>query len=161
MLAEIIHYQSKRRNAPFVVFHPSSFSEDLFENELFGHIKGAYTDALFDTKGFAGQAEGGTLYIDEIGESSLNMQAKLLRFIQSKRYQKVGASFEGKADIRFIVSSKHDLRDLVAQGKMREDLYHRLMVIPIYLPPLRDRVEDIALFANDIIQKWILLWLNH
>ncbi|OUS11957.1 sigma-54-dependent Fis family transcriptional regulator [Gammaproteobacteria bacterium 53_120_T64] len=145
--AEAIHHQGSRANKPFVALNCGAIPHDLMESEIFGHVKGAFTGAVSDRKGAAAHAEGGTLFLDEICEMSLDLQTKLLRFIQNSSFQKVGSSVEEKADLRFICATNKDPLEAVAAGKFREDLYYRLHVVPLHLPPLGERGDDIIEIA--------------
>ncbi|MEZ8141094.1 sigma-54-dependent Fis family transcriptional regulator [Enterovibrio norvegicus FF-454] len=149
--AEAIHHQSPRTNAPFIALNCGAIPHDLMESEIFGHIKGAFTGASNDRKGAASQAEGGTLFLDEICEMDLELQKKLLRFIQTGRFQKVGASKEESADIRFLCATNRDPLQEVSAGRFREDLYYRLHVVPLAMPPLRERGDDILSIATSFL----------
>ncbi len=148
VLARLIHSWSARAAKPFGVVSCPSLSAELLESELFGHVRGAFTGALRDHPGRIAANDGGTLFLDEIGDLPLQVQPKLLRFLQEKEYERVGESVTRKADIRILSASNLDLEALVAAGKFREDLFYRLNVFQIELPPLRDRVEDIPLLAH-------------
>ena len=141
-IAEKIHRYSGRKGK-FVVVHTPSINENLFESEIFGHRKGAFTDAKYDKKGLAEEAKNGTLFFDEISEIPLTFQTKLLRFIETKRYRPLGESSEREADVRILTATNRDLIKSIEEGKFREDLYFRLHVLEIDIPPLRQRVEDI------------------
>ncbi len=153
LMARAIHYNSPRAAAPFVVVDCASLPETLMEAELFGRAKGAYTGADKEAAGLVARAHGGSLFLDEIGELPLEMQQKLLRVLQEKRFRPVGASQEQTADFRLISATNRDLNALSMQGAFRSDLYYRIQAITVSLPPLRDRVEDIPVlahhFAND------------
>ncbi len=152
--AEAIHRQSRRRNKPFVALNCAAIPKDLMESEIFGHVKGAFTSAVSDRDGAATQADGGTLFLDEICEMDINLQAKLLRFIQTESFQKVGGSSVQKVDIRFVCATNRDPAAEVEKGTFREDLYYRLHVIPIELPPLRERDEDILTLAQTFLEQY-------
>jgi two-component system repressor protein LuxO len=152
--AEAIHRQSPRRAAPFVALNCGAIPRDLMESEIFGHVKGAFTGAAKERVGAAGQADGGTLFLDEIGEMDLDLQTKLLRFVQTGAYQKVGGSRLENVDVRFICATNRDPLQVVAEGRFREDLYYRLHVIPIHLPALRERKEDILLLARHFLSSF-------
>jgi two-component system repressor protein LuxO len=152
--AEAIHRQSRRRNKPFVALNCAAIPKDLMESEIFGHVKGAFTSAVSDRDGAAALADGGTLFLDEICEMDINLQAKLLRFIQTESFQKVGGSSLQKVDIRFVCATNRDPAEEVEKGRFREDLYYRLHVIPIDLPPLRDRDEDIVALARTFLAAY-------
>ncbi len=152
LVAGAIHSIGERRNKPFVTINCSALSEPLLESELFGHVKGAFTGAGYTRIGRFEQADTGTIFLDEIGEISPYIQIKLLRVLQQKEIERVGDSRRRKVDIRIITATNKDLKVLVDQGRFREDLYYRLKVFPIYLPPLRNRKEDIPLLVNHFIK---------
>ena len=152
LAAGAVHYNSERRNNPFVGVNCSALSESLLESELFGHVKGAFTGAVRDRAGRFEEAHGGTLFLDEIGEISPFIQLKLLRVLQEREIERVGESRKRKIDIRIIAATNKDLYNLVKNGNFREDLYYRLKVFPIQLPPLRKRREDIPLLISDFIR---------
>jgi DNA-binding NtrC family response regulator len=141
-LVERIHRYSGRKGN-FVVVHTPSINENLFESEIFGHKKGAFTDAKFDRKGLASEADGGTLFFDEISEVPLSFQTKLLRFIETKKYRILGETSERKADVRIVAATNRNLLKAIEKEEFREDLYFRLHVLEIEIPPLRQRKEDI------------------
>ena len=143
VVAKLIHENSPRREGPFVILHCPAIPWDLFEAELFGYVKGAFTGALVDKKGKAKLAEGGTLFLDEIGDVPYKLQAKLLAFVERKSFFPLGSSKEEKADVRLIFATNRDLKKMVEEGKFREDLYHRISQLEIQVPPLRERKEDI------------------
>lgn len=149
--AEAIHRQSPRKAGPFVALNCGAIPKDLMESEIFGHVKGAFTGAHVDREGAAARASGGTLFLDEICEMELALQTKLLRFIQTGTFQKVGGSKTEKVDVRFICATNRDPLAEVEAGRFREDLYYRLHVIPIHLPPLRDRDGDVIEIANHFL----------
>lgn len=149
--AEAIHKQGVRSEQPFVALNCGAIPHDLMESEMFGHIKGAFTGASSDRKGAASLADGGTLFLDEIGEMDLELQTKLLRFVQTGKFQKVGSSKEESVDIRFICATNRDPQEAVSAGTFREDLYYRLHVVPIQLPPLHERGDDILAIANKFL----------
>ena len=148
LVARAIHYAGERRGAPFVSVNCTAIPEHLIESELFGHIQGAFTGAVASRRGFFEMAGGGTLFLDEIGDASLAMQAKLLRAIQEKTIHKVGSSRPVRVDIRLICATNKDLPQLIGRGLFREDLYYRINVIDIPLPPLRERGDDLLLLVN-------------
>ncbi|WP_457554201.1 sigma-54 interaction domain-containing protein [Desulfobacula sp.] len=152
LVAGAIHSIGERRDKPFIIINCSALSESLLESELFGHVKGAFTGASQNRVGRFEQADGGTLFLDEIGEISPYIQVKLLRVLQQKEIERVGESRKRKIDIRIITATNKDLKFQVDSGHFREDLYYRLKVFPIYLPPLRDRKEDIPLLLNHFIK---------
>jgi len=154
LVARAIHKLSPRKNGPYVVVNCAAIPENLLESELFGHRKGAFTGALKDKKGRIEIADGGTLFLDEIGSLSLPLQAKLLRFLETKEIQPLGSEDTFRVDVRVIAATNQDLRKRVEEGNFREDLFYRLNVFPIYIPPLRERKEDIPLLANYFLQLY-------
>ena len=152
--AEAIHKQSTRAKGPFIALNCGAIPRDLMESEIFGHVKGAFTGAVSERKGAASQANGGTLFLDEIAEMDMDLQTKLLRFIQTGRFQKVGATKEESTDIRFICATNKDPLVEVNEGRFREDLYYRLQVIPIHLPPLNERGDDILEISQHLLEKF-------
>jgi Nif-specific regulatory protein len=153
-LARAIHDSSPRRDQPFVVLDCAALSESLLESELFGHEKGSFTGAVSQRKGRFELAHGGTLFLDEIGELSARFQAKLLRVIQTGEFERVGGTSTEKADVRLIAATHRDLESAVQSGAFRADLYYRLCVVPITVPPLRERPEDIALLARTFVKRF-------
>ncbi|HIE43947.1 MAG TPA: sigma-54-dependent Fis family transcriptional regulator [Candidatus Omnitrophica bacterium] len=151
LVARTIHYTSLRRDAPLVVVNCVALPENLLESELFGHLKGAFTGAYEDKKGKFQVADSGTLFLDEVGGIPLNLQPKLLRVIENQEFEPVGGTKTIQCDVRIIAATNVDLKKAVEKGVFREDLYYRLNVFPIYLPPLRDRREDIPLLVNHFI----------
>ncbi len=149
--AEAIHAQGARTEQPFIALNCAAIPHDLMESEIFGHIKGAFTGASAERKGAALLADGGTLFLDEIGEMDLDLQTKLLRFIQTGSFQKVGGSKLEKVDVRFICATNRDPLEDIAAGRFREDLYYRLHVVPLHLPPLRERGDDIMEIAQHFL----------
>jgi len=154
LVAKAIHQRSSRCEAPLMTVDCSTLVESLFESELFGHVKGAFTGATVTKHGRFELANDGTLFFDEIGNISVNIQAKLLRAIQEREITKVGSSHTIKIDVRIIAATNRDLLSAVKEGKFREDLYYRLSVFPIHLPPLRERKEDIPLLANYFLERY-------
>ena len=154
LIASAIHYQSKRRDKMFVAQNCAAVPENLLESELFGHRKGAFTSADSDKKGLFEIADGGTLFLDEVGEMPLSLQAKLLRVLQEGTIRAVGATSERQIDVRIICATNRDLVKEVEAGRFRQDLYYRLMVFPVRLPPLRDRTEDIPLLADHFFRRY-------
>jgi two-component system response regulator PilR (NtrC family) len=154
LVAQAIHFHSLRREKPMVSLNCGAMPEALLESELFGHMKGAFTGADANKKGLLEAAEKGTIFLDEIGEMSPVMQVKLLRVLQERRFRRVGGLEELQADIRVIAATNQDLARGVSEGRFREDLYYRINVIPIQLPPLRDRREDIPLIAEHFLTKF-------
>jgi len=154
MVANLIHHSSGRRNKPFVPVSCAILSENLIESELFGHERGAFTGALKDRAGRFELAQGGTIFLDDIDDVPLSMQVKLLRVLQNRTIERLGGTRQVAIDVRVITGSKRHLRQLVAEGKFREDLYYRLNVIPIILPPLRERREDIPLLMDHFVKRY-------
>ncbi|MCZ4307909.1 MULTISPECIES: quorum-sensing sigma-54 dependent transcriptional regulator LuxO [Vibrio] len=149
--AEAIHAASKRGDKPFIAINCAAIPKDLIESELFGHVKGAFTGAATDRQGAAELADGGTLFLDELCEMDLELQTKLLRFIQTGTFQKVGSSKMKSVDVRFVCATNRDPWKEVQEGRFREDLYYRLYVIPLHLPPLRERGEDVIEIAYSLL----------
>ena len=154
LVSRAIHYHSKRKNAPFIPVHCASIPENLLESELFGYEKGAFTGAVSSKPGRFVLADGGTLFLDEIGDMPLNLQTKLLRVLEEKEFIPVGGTRSRKVDVRFIAATNRDLEKLVKDGKFREDLFYRINVVPIHLPPLRERKEDIPILAGFFLDKY-------
>jgi two-component system response regulator PilR (NtrC family) len=154
LVAQAIHFHSLRRDKPMVALNCGAMPENLLESELFGHMRGAFTGADSNKKGLLEVAERGTVFLDEIGEMSAVMQVKLLRVLQERRFRRVGGLEELQADIRVIAATNQDLAKAITEGRFREDLYYRINVIPIALPPLRDRREDIPLLAEHFLNKY-------
>lgn len=157
LIADAIQITSKRRNRPFIKVNCSVIPENLLASELFGHIKGAFTDAIKDRIGRFELADGGTIFLDEIGEISLQNQVKLLRIIQQGTFEKLGDSVTKKVDVRIIAATNMNLENAIAEGKFRQDLYYRLNVIPIYVPPLRERKEDIIFLVKHFLKKFSMI----
>src|SRR5678816_1198045 len=155
LVARAIHFNSLRRDHPFVALNCGAVPETLLESELFGHVRGAFTGADTNKKGLVEVADRGTIFLDEIGEMNVAMQVKLLRVLQERRYRRLGGTEEAQADIRIVAATNQDLPRLVAEGKFREDLYYRINVIPIQLPPLRERSEDVPLLALHFLEKHV------
>jgi DNA-binding NtrC family response regulator len=151
LIARAIHFCSPRRAAPFVAVDTPAIPAMLLEDELFGHVRGAFTGAAVSRHGKFEMAEGGTIFFDEIGDMDLQLQAKMLRVIQEREFQPVGGSRTIKADVRIVAATNQDLESAVREGRFREDLYYRLNVFPLTLPPLRERREDIPVLANHFV----------
>ena len=154
LVAHAIHYNSDRADKPFIKAHCAALPENLIESELFGHVKGAFTGAHVERKGRFELAHGGTLFLDEIGDIPPSIQIKLLRVLQEREFERVGGTQTVKVNVRVIVATNRDLRAMVSDGKFREDLFYRLHVFPIYVPPLRNRKADIVLLADHFLQKY-------
>jgi DNA-binding NtrC family response regulator len=154
LVARAVHEASPRHAAPFVAVNCAALPESLLESELFGHEKGAFTSAVGQRKGRFELAHGGTIFLDEVGEIPLAMQAKLLRVLQERRFERVGGTSTIEVDVRVVAATNRDLLRLAKEGKFREDLYYRLNVVKIDLPPLHERPEDIALLAEHFVQKF-------
>jgi len=154
LVARALHYHSKRKNKPFIAVNCGAISENLIESELFGHKKGAFTGAVSDKEGYMKAAEGGTLFLDEISELPLQLQVKFLRALQEKEYTPVGTTVSLPVNVRFIASTNRDLKEEIKAEKFREDLYYRLNVVEINLPPLQERQEDIPLLADHFLNKY-------
>ncbi len=152
VVAKTIHTQSNRSNKPFVALDCGTISKELAASELFGHIKGSFTGALNDKEGMFETANGGTLFLDEVANLPMDVQAALLRVIQERKFKRVGGNKELTTDVRIIVASNENLKDAYSSGKFREDLYHRFNEFSIHIPPLRNRGEDIPLFANFFLE---------
>jgi transcriptional regulator with PAS, ATPase and Fis domain len=153
LVAHAIHYNSKRKNAPFIIVDCSVLNKNLLESELFGHVKGSFTGAIADKKGLFELADGGTLFLDEIGETSLDTQVKLLRALEEGTFRPVGSSEEKKVSVRIIAATNKDLKMLISNKKFREDLYYRINVINITLPVLKERREDIPLLVEHFMNE--------
>jgi two-component system, NtrC family, response regulator AlgB len=151
MLARAIHSWSSRADRPIGMISCPAFPSELLESELFGHVKGAFSGAIRDNPGRIAACEGGTLVLDEIGDLPLPLQPKLLRFVENREYERVGDSVTRKADVRLIAATNADLEEAVKQGRFREDLFYRLNVIQIEVPPLRERPEDVAALAERLL----------
>lgn len=154
LVAKAIHYNSKRKNKPFVAVNIAAIPRELIESELFGHEKGAFTGAVTRRIGKFEEAEGGTIFLDEIGEMDLNLQAKLLRVLQEREVTRIGANQVVKLDVRILAATHKDLAEEAKEGRFREDLYYRLLGLPIHLPPLRERANDVILVAKHFLDQF-------
>ncbi|HEY3130264.1 MAG TPA: sigma-54 dependent transcriptional regulator [Acidobacteriota bacterium] len=154
LIARAVHDASERKEMPFVSINCGAFPETLLESELFGYMKGSFTGANKDKKGLFESAEGGTLFLDEVGEMSLAMQVKLLRVLQEKKIRPVGGTDEIPIDVRLIAATNRDLQEQIRRGEFREDLYYRIAVIPIHIPPLRERPEDLRELLNHFLSRY-------
>lgn len=154
LVAKAIHYNSPRKNGPFVPINCGAIPETLLESELFGYVRGAFTGAVTSKRGLLEIASGGTLFLDEIGDLPLSLQVKLLRVIQEREFKRVGGTEDIKVDLRIIAASNQDLAEKIHKKEFREDLYYRLNVIQINLPPLRERREDIPLLVQHFVEKY-------
>ncbi|KAA3656623.1 MAG: sigma-54-dependent Fis family transcriptional regulator [Calditrichaeota bacterium] len=152
VLAHVIHSASRRADKPFVAVNCAAMPEALLESELFGHVRGAFTGATNTKRGLVEEANGGTLFLDEIAETTLEFQAKLLRFSQFGEIRRVGSNATSKVDVRVISATNKNLKEAMHNNKFREDLYYRLAVIPLHIPPLRERIEDISILAQHFLQ---------
>ena len=155
-VAESLHKESNRKEKPFVVFDCGAVPENLMESELFGHVKGSFTGAVGERKGAAEEADGGTLFLDEIGELPRELQPKLLRLLEKKEVKRIGGSTTKKVDVRIVAATNRDLASEVNRGVFREDLYYRLAVVQIKLPPLRERREDVPALARHFAKEFFL-----
>ena len=153
VVARNIHYYSNRRNKPFVPINCGAIPSELLESELFGHEKGSFTGAVGSRQGRFELAEGGTIFLDEIGDMPLTMQVKLLRVIQERSFERVGSNKSIKSDVRIVAATHRDLEMLIEDGRFREDLYYRLNVFPVEMPPLSSRAEDLPLLVNELITR--------
>jgi transcriptional regulator with GAF, ATPase, and Fis domain len=154
LVAEALHYSGGRSHKPLLKVNCSALSENLLESELFGHVKGAFTGALQDRMGRFQKADGGTIFLDEIGDVSPRIQLQLLRVLQEREFERVGDSNPIKVDVRVVAATNQNLREKVRRGEFREDLYYRLKVVEINLPPLRDRREDIPFLIKHFLKKF-------
>lgn len=153
LVAKAIHHLSARHTAPFLAINCAALSANLLESELFGHVRGAFTGAVKDHKGLFQRAQGGTLFLDEVAELPLELQAKLLRVVQERNFIPVGGDHSIEVDVRIVAATHRSLREEVKRGHFREDLMYRLRVVPIFIPPLRERREDISLLIWHFIQR--------
>ena len=153
VVARNIHYFSNRSQGPFVPVNCGAIPDNLLESELFGHEKGSFTGAISARRGRFELAKGGTLFLDEIGDMPLNMQVKLLRVLQERSFERVGSDRSLEADVRIIAATHRDLDEMIKAGSFREDLYYRLNVFPVEMPSLRDRLEDLPLLVDELIER--------
>lgn len=153
VLARVVHTNSRRTKHPFVAINCAAIPETLFESELFGHVRGAFTSAVTQKRGFFQSANGGTLFLDEIAEMPLSMQVKLLRAVQEREVREVGADYTTKVDVRIIAATNKDLNEAVKAGEFRHDLYYRISVVPLTIPPLRERKDDIPFLAQHFLKQ--------
>ncbi len=153
LFANAVHNLSNRKNKNFVAINCAAFPEGLLESELFGHMKGAFTGAMYNKQGLFEIADGGSLFLDEIGEMPINLQVKLLRVLENGTFRRVGGTNDIKVDVRIISATNKDLKEEIEAGRFREDLYYRLNVVPLKIPPLRERKEDIPLLVNHFLKK--------
>jgi Nif-specific regulatory protein len=155
LFAEQLHLRSVRKDAPFIRVNCAALPEGLLESELFGHVKGAFTNAISNRQGRFEMANGGTIFLDEIGDLPLSLQAKILRVIQEKKFEKIGSDVTVSVNVRIIAATNKDLEELVQKSLFREDLYYRLNVLPIFIPPLRQRAEDIGEIAHFFLKNFM------
>jgi len=153
LLVRALHANSDRSDKPFIPINCGAIPKDLLESELFGHEKGAFTHAVRSRAGRFEMADGGTVFLDEIGEMDLSLQVKILRVLQEKEFERVGGSASKRVDVRIVAATNRDLEQEVAMGRFREDLFYRLNVIPIHLPPLRERGQDVKLLAQHFLKR--------
>ena len=153
LVAQAVHRMGTRRDGPLIQFNCAALNPSLLESELFGHVKGAFTGAYRHRKGRFESAQGGDIFLDEIGDLPLSLQAKLLRVLEMKQIERVGDHVSIDVDVRIITATNRDLAELIRQGKFREDLYFRINVVPVHLPPLRDRVDDIPLLVDFFMRR--------
>ncbi|HEY2907394.1 MAG TPA: sigma 54-interacting transcriptional regulator, partial [Vicinamibacterales bacterium] len=154
LIAKVIHYSSSRASRPFLNITCSALPETLMESELFGHERGAFTDARTQKRGLLEQADDGTVFLDEIGEMTPALQAKLLRFLEEKAFRRVGGSADIHVDVRVIAATNRNLEETVRDGKFRDDLYYRLNVLRLEMPPLRTRIEDVPRLAQHFVEAF-------
>src|SRR5687767_9814763 len=154
LVARAIHQKSTRGRGPFVALNCGAFPREILENELFGHEKGAFTGAINEKPGAFEQADGGTLFLDEVAEMESDIQVKFLRALEQRAFRRLGGKKEVQVDIRVVAATNKDIDDALREGKLREDLYHRLAVMPIFLPPLRERGTDVQLLAEEFLRRF-------
>jgi len=155
LFAEQVHLRSSRKDAPFVRLNCAALPEGLLESELFGHVKGAFTNAINNRKGRFELADGGTIFLDEIGDLPLSLQVKILRVIQERKFEKVGSDITVTVNVRIVAATNKDLEEQVQNGAFRQDLFYRLNVLPVYIPPLRQRPEDILELARFFLKNYM------
>ena len=155
LFAEQVHLRSRRKDAPFIRVSCAALPQGLLESELFGHVKGAFTNAISNRQGRFEMADTGSIFLDEIGDLPLPLQAKILRVIQERKFEKVGSDITVTVNVRIITATNKDLEQQVQKGQFREDLYYRLNVLPVYIPPLRQRRDDIPDLANFFLKKYM------
>lgn len=153
LVATAMHNLSNRKDKNFVTINCAAFPEGLLESELFGHMKGSFTGAMYNKQGLFEVADGGSLFLDEIGEMPVNLQVKLLRVLENGTFRRVGGTNDIKVDVRIVSATNKDLKEEISEGRFREDLYYRLNVMPVHIPPLRERVEDIPLLVDHFLKK--------
>ncbi len=153
LVATALHNLSYRKDKNLITINCAAFSEGLLESELFGHMKGAFTGAMYNKQGLFEIADGGSVFLDEIGEMPISLQAKLLRVIENGTFRRVGGTTDIKVDVRVISATNKDIKEEVTSGRFREDLFYRLNVVPVNIPPLRDRKEDIPLLVDHFLKK--------
>jgi DNA-binding NtrC family response regulator len=154
LVSRALHNKSNRAKGPFVALNCGAFPREILENELFGHEKGAFTGAINEKAGAFEQAHGGTLFLDEVAEMEPDIQVKFLRALEERSFRRLGGKKEVQVDIRVVAATNKDIEEALAEGKLREDLYHRLAVIPLYLPPLREREGDVLLLAEEFLRRF-------
>src|SRR5690606_7653948 len=154
LVARALHNKSSRAKGPFVALNCGAFPREILENELFGHEKGAFTGAINEKPGAFEQADGGTLFLDEVAEMEPDIQVKFLRALEQRSFRRLGGKKEVQVDIRVVAATNKNVEEALKEGKLREDLYHRLAVIPIYLPPLRERTGDVRLLAQEFLRRY-------
>jgi DNA-binding NtrC family response regulator len=154
LVSRAIHNKSGRAKGPFVALNCGAFPREILENELFGHEKGAFTGAINEKPGAFEQADGGTLFLDEVAEMEPDIQVKFLRALEQRSFRRLGGKKEVEVDIRVVAATNKNVEEALREGKLREDLYHRLAVIPLYLPPLREREGDVRLLAEEFLQRF-------
>jgi DNA-binding NtrC family response regulator len=154
LVARAMHNKSNRKKGPFIALNCGAFPREILENELFGHEKGAFTGAITEKPGAFELADGGTLFLDEVAEMEPDIQVKFLRALEQRAFRRLGGKKEVEVDIRIVAATNKNVEDALREGKLRDDLYHRLAVIPMYLPPLREREGDVRLLAEEFLQRF-------